>query len=193
MRTTWRRLSVAVLGMSSFGMVGCMEPQTTPTHRPANVFSGGFRTQTLSTSDMTAAFAAAEGAVADHFQIATSDPLKGLIVFAPAEQTRIGGARMRRIGQLVLTKVNDSVMASIRIEIQRYVTPNLRTMSNMFSSDDRPGVTPIEEDGGLTPAQQEYWNPEGRDSQMEAKILQRIVEAIDLSNLNGAPASAPGK
>lgn len=179
-------LSVVALTIC-LSSVGCMEPQTSPV-RPASTFSGSYRTQTLNTTDLHAAFAAAEGAVADYFQVASADANLGVITFLPSEYTRIGGARMRRVGRLGVYKTGNTVVASVQIEIQRYLTPNMRAMSHTLSPDDRPGLTPIQEEGGLTPAQQEYWNPEGRDSRMEAEILQRIAEAVNQSATTTQPA-----
>jgi hypothetical protein len=66
-------------------------------------------------------------------------------------------------------------------------------MSQQMRPDDRPGVTPIQQDAGLTPAQQEYWDPQGRDGRTEAQILQKIADAINLSKNATQPAvSATG-
>ncbi len=168
---------------------GCMGPQTPPA-RPAATFSGGYRTQTLNTDNLQTAFAAAEGAVADYFKIASADPATGVITFQPEECTRIGGARMRRVGKLAVYKAGGAVVASIQIENQRYVTPGMQALSNTLRADDRPGVTPIQEEGGLTPTQREYWNTESRDAKMEAEILQRTSEAINATQRNATqPAS----
>lgn len=192
MQLTWRRLGMlAILGAAYLATIGCMEPQTPSAPQPRPVFSGGYRTQTLDTNDVAAAFAAAQGVVVDCFKIVSADPRTGVITFEPVEYTRVGGARMRRTGQIAIQKVGATVVASIRIQTERYVTPNLRAMSNQFRPDDRPGVTPIQEEAGLTPAQQEYWNPEGRDSRMEAQILQRLAEVINQMPSNSSqPATS---
>lgn len=191
MRSTWYQPGAMVLVCAAcLAATGCMEPQTAPA-RQQRSFGGSGRTQVLNISDLTVAFAAAQGALADDFQIAMADPKTGVIALQPAEYTRIGGARMRRVGQLAVYKVGSSVVASIQVEIQRYVTPNLRAMSSQFRADDRPGITPIQEDGGLTPAQMDYWNPEGRDSRMEAQILQRISDAVNQTSASASQPATP--
>ena len=179
MRSIARTLgTLALASFTALGIAGCMEPQTTTPQRSPSVFSGGYTTQVLNTADYNAAFAAAQGVVADHFEIAGADPTVGVIEFAPKEHTRLGGARVRRVGRLALHKVGTTVVASARVEIQKYATPNIRALSQQFSGDDRPNITPIQEEAGLTPAQQEYWNPERRDTALEAQILRQLQEVI---------------
>jgi hypothetical protein len=171
---------------------GCMGPQTTPA-RPARIEPGSYRTQQLNTSDYAAAFSAAQGAVMDHFQIASADPTTGVIQLAPSEYTRLGGARFRRLGQVVLWKTGSYIVAGVQIQIERYATPSIRAIQPTFSADDRPGTTPIQQDAGLTPQQQDYWMPERRDTALEAQILSQIAAAVDQANQSSAsrPAAKP--
>jgi hypothetical protein len=161
-----------------------MEPQTTAA-RPARIDSG-YRTQQLNTNDYETAFAAAQGAVMDHFQVASADRATGVIQLAPSEFTRLGGTRVRRVGQVVIRKTGSFVVVAVQVQVERYATPSIRAIQPTFGGDDRPGVTPIQEDAGLTPQQQDYWMPERRDAAMEGQILNQIVEAV---NAVSQPAS----
>lgn len=191
MHPTGTRLGgLALAVFVSFGIGGCMEPQTTTTTgRPRGTLNDGYTSRPLNTSDFDAALAAAEGAVMEHFEIASVDRRTGLITFRPSEYTRLGGARMRRTGRLGLNRVGDNVYASVQVEMERYATPTIRAMSRQFTADDRPGLTPIQEDAGLTPQQQEYWSVEGRDTQLENRILNQMVEA--LAQVQQAAPQAP--
>ncbi len=170
-------------------MSGCMEPQTTPA-KPPRIDAGGYRTQQLNTQDYNAAFAAAQGAVMDHFQIASADALTGVIQLVPSEHARLGGARIRRTGTVVIRNTGSFILAGVRVSIERYATPSIRAIQPNFGYADEPGRTPIQGEGALTPQQQEYWTPEGRDLSLEAQILNGIVSAIEQTN-RGA-ASEPG-
>lgn len=178
MRSVLRSLGAVLVGSSLlWAAAGCMEPQTSPARPPR--IDAGYRTQQLSTTDYETAFAAAQGAVMDHFQIASADPATGVIQLAPSEFTRLGGTRVRRVGQVIIRKTGDVVVAAVQVQIERYATPSIRAIESTFvGADDRPGKTPIQEDAGLTPQQQEYWMVERRDTAMEAQILNQIVEAV---------------
>jgi hypothetical protein len=191
MRLVLSPLGALLVGSAVLCMVtGCMEPQTTPV-RPAKIDSG-YRTQQLSTNDYESAFAAAQGSVMDHFQIASADQATGVIQLVPSESTRPGGARVRKMGQVIIQKAGSFVLAAVQVRIEKYATPSIRAIESTFAADDRPGKTPIQEEAGLTREQQEYWTPEGRDISMETQILNRIVEAV--SAVGQAPSTqvAPG-
>jgi hypothetical protein len=159
-------------------VLGCMGPQTVPS-RPARIEPGNYRTLQLNTSDYGAAFAAAQGAVMDHFQIASADPAAGVIQLAPSEYSRLGGTRYRRVGQVVLWNTGSYIVAAVQIQIEKYATPSIRAIQPAFGGDDRPGTTPIQQDAGLTPQQQDYWMAERRDTALEGQILNQIAAAID--------------
>jgi hypothetical protein len=188
MRPGLRPLSALLVSSTLLCMVaGCMEPQTTPA-RPARIDSG-YRTQQLNTNDYESAFAAAQGAVMEHFQIASADRATGMIQLVPSESTRPGGARVRKMGQVIIQKSGSFVVAAVQVRIEKYATPSIRVIESTFAADDRPGKTPIQEEAGLTRQQQEYWTPEGRDVAMEAQILNRITEAI--SAVGQGPSTQP--
>jgi hypothetical protein len=188
MRLVLRPLGALLVGSALLCTVaGCMEPQTTPA-RPARIDSG-YRTQQLSTSDYESAFAAAQGAVMEHFQVASADRATGVIQLIPSESTRPGGARVRKVGQVIIQKTGSFVVAAVQVRIEKYATPSIRVIESTFAADDRPGKTPIQEEAGLTRQQQEYWTPEGRDISMEAQILSQIVEAV--SAVGQAPSTQP--
>ena len=190
MQPVLRPLGVLLVGFSLFCAVpGCMEPQITPV-RPARIEGGNFRTQQLNTKDYDTAFAAAQGAVMDHFQISSADRATGVIQLAPSETTRLGGTRVRRVGQVIIRNTGSFIVAAVQVQVERYATPSIRAIQPTFAGDDRPGQTPIQEDAGLTPQQQEYWMPERRDSTLEGQILARIVAAVDQVT-NKAPGSQP--
>ena len=101
MRPVLRPLGVLLAGLSLFCAVsGCMEPQTTPA-RPQDRW-GRLPHAALNTTDYDTAFAAAQGAVMDHFQVAFADRATGVIHLAPSETTRLGGAYSRRVGQVII-------------------------------------------------------------------------------------------
>lgn len=159
-------------------VLGCMGPQTVPA-KPARIEPGNYRTLQLDTNDYSAAFAAAQGAVQDHFQIASADPATGVIQLVPSEYTRLGGARYRRVGQVVLWNTGTYIVAAAQIQIEKYATPSIRAIQPAFGGDDRPGTTPIQQDAGLTPQQQDYWMAERRDTALEGQILKQIAAAIE--------------
>lgn len=196
MRPVLRPLCALLVGSSVLCAVpGCMEPQTTAV-RPARIEGGGYRTAQLNTNDYDSAFAAAQGAVMDHFQVASADRTTGVIQLAPSEFTRLGGARVRRVGQVIIRKTGSFVVAAVQVQIEKYATPSIRVIESTFvGPDDRPGTTPIQGDSVLTPQQQEYWMPERRDAALEAQILNQIVAAVDAvaqpSSTQPAPATQP--
>ncbi len=178
MQPVLRPLAALLVGSSLLcALPGCMEPQTTPA-RPARIDSD-YRTAQLNTRDYDAAFAAAESAVTEHFQITSADKVAGVIQLVPSEYTRLGGTRVRRVGQVVIRSTGSYIIAAVQVQIERYATPSIRAIQPTFGADDRPGTTPIQEDAGYTPQQQEYWMPERRDTALESQILSRIVDAIN--------------
>ncbi len=193
MRPVLRLPAVLLVGSCLFCAVpGCMEPQATPA-RPPRIDAGGYRTQQLNTQDYDAAFAAAQGAVMDHFQIASADRLTGVIRLAPSEHTQLGGARIRRVGTVIIRNTGSFIVAAVQVSIERYATPSIRAIQPNFAGDDRPGVTPIQGEGVLTPQQQEYWMPQGRDASLEAQILNQIVAAVDQAGRATASEPAGGQ
>ncbi len=192
MRPLPRSPGVLLVGFALVWTVpGCMGPQTTPA-RPARIEPGTYRTMQLNTNDYSAAFGAAQGAVMDHFQIASADPAAGVIQLAPSEFNRLGGARYRRVGQVRLWNTGSYIVAAAQIQIEKYATPSIRAIQPSFGGDDRPGTTPIQQDAGLTPQQQDYWMVERRDTGLEAQILSQIAAAVDQAKERSAsrPATA---
>jgi len=192
MRPGLRPLGALLVGSSLLcTAAGCMEPQTTAV-RPARIDSG-YRTEQLNTNDYETAFAAARGAVMDHFQVISADRATGVIQLVPSEFTRLGGTRVRRVGQVIIRKTGSFVLAAVQIQIEKYATPSIRVIESTFvGADDRPGKTPIQEEAGLTSQQQDYWMPERRDTALEGQILNRIVEAVNAVSQAPGTQPAPG-
>jgi len=171
LRSSFRLSSVCLLvaGLCS-GNLACSQAEY---DRPG----GTFRVQHLGQADWQQAFAAAVGAISEHFRVISADSDSGIIRCEPAEFTR-GGLRMRRIAQLQLRRADQEVIAACQVRIQRHATAGARSWSEQRSAEDLPTATPIQEEAGLTPQQREYWADEGRDYQLERQILARLVGAL---------------
>ena len=122
-------------------------------------------------------FAAAVSAVSEQFRIVSADEDSGIIVCEPDEFSR-AGARMRRTARLQLRRQDNQIVAACRVQVEKHATASARSWSRHQSADDLPTATPIQEDAGISPQQDEYWAAEGRDYRLEREILDRIAAGV---------------
>ena len=184
----WR--SIPLLAVSLLTLAGCNDfrgyRQGWP-DRPG----GSFRVQRLGPCDYQEAFAAAVSAVSEQFRVVSANADSGIITCEPDEFTR-AGARMRRTARLQLRRQKDQVIAACRVQVERHATAGARSWSRHRSADDLPTATPIQEDAGLSPEQEEYWATEGRDYRLERAILDRIAAAVTVTGEPAPSAESPG-
>ena len=130
-------------------------------------------------------------AVSAPFRVVSANADFGIIVCEPDEFTR-AGARMRRIARLQLRRENSQVVAACRVQVERHATAVARSWSRQQSADDLPTATPIQEDAGLSPLQEEYWAAEGRDYRLERAILDRIAATVTVTAQPAPSAQSRG-
>lgn len=168
------------LGMMTAALAGCASP------RPSAV---NYNAITMSGATEDAVLDAAEGALAEHFQLARRDAGTRTITTLPTESTvtgkgeRIGdviGAtrRERRTAEVRVEPAGPTVKVFCKVLVQEYDTDAHQVFSRDLASDDRPGDTPAQRDAATTTEQNAVWRTKMRDKEMERQILRDIQERL---------------
>jgi len=148
---------------------------------------------TLRLTDVTFrdAFEATEASLREQgFRLAERNPAGGYLRSFPAESTMSGGTgslsdalvrpanAVRRLAEAQVTSREGSVAVRYRVTIERLDTAKVRAWTREHEVSDAPVETPIDQDQGTLPAQNETWTFIRRDGAMEQQIRAAILERI---------------
>lgn len=88
-----------------------------------------------------------------------------------------GGSAMRRVGRLNIGRRGDSVIARLRIDVERQDTARAAAVGPPTGRlSDTPAVTPIERDAATTERQNTVWTFVRRDERLERALLEELQE-----------------
>ena len=142
-----------------------------------------YQTQPLGQVPYSAAFEAAQDAMAGRFQIATADDETGKIVARP-QATETGRNRLlgkspaRKLAKMRIREKGGQVYADVLVAIQRQDVQAMRAFQPVTSDNERPTQGPAQETAILSPDQNAAWENSGRDAAAEREILADIVRRL---------------
>ncbi len=138
-----------------------------------------------------AAYAAGMYAMQQWFRLAEMDPDRMVIQSAPSEYEQKGGTgrirdaavgyrnRMRRIGALVVQEVADGCIVKCKVVVQRLDTADHRVFRANQQFGDVPNETPIQQEAGVSPRQEQVWTDMPRDRGLERQILDVVRSRLE--------------
>jgi len=149
-----------------------------------------YQTQQIESQDAVAVLAAAERILRTEFGRVTVDEERRMIVTAPAARAgdeagttgadRLRGGVVRRTATLWLNRRGDSMVARLRVDIEREETAQQRAIpTGSGRLSDTPGYTPIERDAATSYRQNTVWTKVGRDRKLERALLDELRQRFN--------------
>lgn len=177
------RKAIAAFGATLYlsALVGCQAPNPGATEYAVHAMGSVGREATLAaleaaiveqglTVEFRDATAGSIRAVPLATKIESERPLADQRLSSPQEQRTVIEAR--------LAETPNGVDVYCRARVERLVTHAYRLATESRRPDDRPGVTPIEEEAGTTAQQNAVWQFVRRDRLMERAILDAVSAKI---------------
>lgn len=137
------------------------------------------------------------------FRLAETDPERGLIQSAPGEYEQKGGTgrirdaalgfknRMRRTGTLLVQDFGGGCIVKCKVAVQRLDTADHRAFRSNQQFEDVPNQTPIQQEAGVNPSQDQVWTDMPRDHALERQILDIVRDRL-AGGGGGKPADGAG-
>jgi hypothetical protein len=160
-------------------LVGCNQP-----------LPGSSRS--LGAVDYTSAFAAGNEVMAQYFSVESSNPQTGIITSRPkaveaGHERLLGGSPARQVATLRIRSEGKEVVAYATVALQRQGGAVFRTMPPVAENySSVPHQTPAERDAATTVEQNESWTTHSYLHDVELKVLQDLLRAVQPK----APAAA---
>jgi hypothetical protein len=151
----------------------------------------------LASTPPRAAYDAAVYAITQWFRLGETDPEQGLVQSVPSEYEQKGGTgrirdsaigyrnRMRRTGMVVVQEYDGGCIVKCKVAVQRLDTADHRVFRSNQQFEDVPNQTPIQEEAGVSPRQDQVWTDMPRDRGLERQILDVIRNRISPTNPEG--------
>ena len=125
------------------------------------------------------------------FRVTETDPQRGVIQSAPSEYEQKGGTgrirdaaigfrnRMRRIGAIVVQEVGEGCIVKCKVAVQRLDTADHRAFRSNQQFGDVPNETPIQQEAGVSPQQEQVWTDMPRDRALERQVLDVVQNRLE--------------
>jgi hypothetical protein len=154
------------------------------------------RSRALGAVDPQLAFTTAKDVIGMYFDVASSDPDKGMIVCRPKpvqdqKERLLGASPTRQLASLQIVSGDGQVSVQVAVAVQQQGSNVYRTMHSNDSYSGVPNQTPAEIEGATTPEQNESWRTVGYAYDTERKILDDLFRRLHPEEPE--PASKPSK
>jgi len=142
-----------------------------------------YQSQSLGQVNYAQAFEQSKAVFSQYFSIESADAAKGKIVgrakeVQAAPDRLLGSTPARQIAVMRVRRKGDTVVADVRVEIQRQDTVAARQMQPVTVDTELPNRTPAQENAPLTAEQEEFWQTTGRDEGVEQSILADLIRRL---------------
>lgn len=137
------------------------------------------------------AFNATEATLREQdFRMAERDPDRGYLRSYPTEGVIAGGTgrlsdaiikpqnAVRRVAEAYVSARQGGVAVRYRVTVERLDTAKVRAWTREHEVSDTPVETPIDQEQGTLPVQNETWTSVRRDASMEADIRLALLERL---------------
>jgi len=170
--------------------VGCSDARPSDSIDTRRSATGDWTQVRLPNTPPEAGFNAGLYAMQQWFRVTETDPQRGVIQSAPSEYEQKGGTgrirdaaigfrnRMRRIGAIVVQEVGDGCIVKCKVAVQRLDTADHRVFRSNQQFGDVPNETPIQQEAGVSPRQEQVWTDMPRDRALERQILDVVQNRL---------------
>lgn len=185
------RVVVVGLAMLSVTTAGCSDAGSTSRINTSRSATGNWTQVRLPNVSPDAAYEAGVYAMQQWFRLTEMDPQRGVIQSAPSEYEQKGGTgrfrdaaigynnRMRRIGALVVQEVGEGCIVKCKVAVQRLDTADHRVFRSNTQFSDVPNETPIQQEAGVSPQQEQVWTDMPRDRGLERQVLDVVQNRLE--------------
>jgi hypothetical protein len=170
---------------------GCSDARSSDRIDTRRTATGDWTQVRLPNTSSEAAFDAGVYAMQQWFRVTETDPQRGVIQSAPSEYEQKGGTgrirdaaigfrnRMRRIGAIVVQEVGDGCIVKCKVAVQRLDTADHRAFRSNQQFGDVPNETPIQQEAGVSPQQEQVWTDMPRDRALERQVLDVVQNRLE--------------